>query len=51
MATFDYIQVDNGPVTLTCRSCGYRTTVQRATSVQPTVDRHRCARNTKNAAR
>ncbi|MGV9342873.1 hypothetical protein [Streptomyces sp. NPDC003688] len=51
MATFDFIQIGNGPITLTCRSCGERITVQHATSVQPTADRHKCWRNTKNAVR
>ncbi|MEV6165711.1 hypothetical protein AB0L71_28125 [Streptomyces sp. NPDC052052] len=51
MSAFDYIQVGNGPISLTCRDCGYQTTVQRATSVQPTVNQHKCRQTTKSSRR
>lgn len=51
MPTFDYVQVGNGPIGLTCRGCGYRATVRRATAVQRAVDQHKCRENTKRSAR
>lgn len=48
MPRFNYIQVGNGPVTLTCESCGRRFTVS-ARNVQAAADRHSC-RSAKNAA-
>ncbi|WUT01726.1 hypothetical protein OHA46_33760 (plasmid) [Streptomyces sp. NBC_00708] len=50
MATFDYVQVGNGPITLTCRGCGHRTTVQKARFMQRTIDRHVCGRSTTSAS-
>lgn len=49
MSTFDYVQIGNGPVTLTCRNCNHRTTVAPR-FMQRTVDQHRCGKNTRNAA-
>ncbi|WP_329583629.1 hypothetical protein [Streptomyces sp. NBC_01361] len=50
MPRFDWIKIGNGPVTVTCRSCGHRDRVD-ARSMQQTVDRHRCGRTTKNSGR
>jgi len=48
MSTFDYIQIGNGPVTLTCRGCGHRTTVNPR-FMQRTADQHTCRKNTKGS--
>lgn len=52
MPRFHYIQIGNGPVTLTCESCGQQFTVP-ARDIQIAANRHSCknTKNTANAAR
>lgn len=51
MVIFDWLQTGKGgPVAMTCRSCGHRTTAS-GRNVQQTADQHQCRKNTKNSGR
>jgi hypothetical protein len=50
MAIFDWFQAGNGPVSMTCRTCGHRI-IAEGRNVQQVADRHQCRKNTKNSGR
>ncbi|WP_428956186.1 hypothetical protein [Streptomyces sp. cg35] len=50
MPLFDWLQIGKGDVTITCRNCKRRYTVDPR-AMQQTADQHRCGRTTKNAGR